>query len=219
MSIEQKRYLTVFTGFILVILGGLLYMQSLQKSSKFQEKQAVKAFIKANQRKKVENVFVPYSRPTKLNFVYDDGIEFKRSVSLQAGLKKFVGDKHINDWKVVCNGKNCSRQVLTSKATNVLKSVKNDKKVKVIRHNVVFSKGKLDLLKSNTKIIGDVYIKNINFIRIPKNFKVEGNIYVINSNAITFMGDNLIDGHIYLSGKSSIRAFPKSVKMTGQIFM
>ena len=33
------------------------------------------------------------------------------------------------------------------------------------------------------------------------------------------MGNNFIDGHIYLSGKSSVRAFPKTVKMSGQIFI
>lgn len=219
MNTEQKRYVFVFTGLFLIILGGLLYMKSLKKSPVYQQKEAIKAYIRANKVEKVENVFVPYDRPTKLNFVYDEGVDFKRSVSLKAGLKKYLGDKHLSDLKVVCNGKNCSRQVVTSKDTAVFKPKKKPRKVNVVNGDVVFEKGNLSYLKSYTKIVGDLYIRDINFIKIPKHFQVEGNIYLINSDGLTFMGDNFIDGHIYLSGKSSIRAFPKSVKMTGQIFI
>ena len=111
------------------------------------------------------------------------------------------------------------KKAVTTKSSSVFKPKKKAKKIKVIRGNVIFEKGNLSFLKSNTKIVGDLYIKNVNFIKIPKNFQVEGNIYLVNSDGLTFMGDNFIDGHIYLSGKSSIRAFPKSVKMTGQIFI
>ena len=219
MNTEQKRYILVFTGLFLIIIGGLLYIKSLKKSPVYQKKEVIKAYIKANKKEKIENIFVPYNKPTKLNFVYDEGIDFKRSVSLNAGLKKYDGDKNISDLKVLCNGKNCSRQVLTSKDTAVFKPKKKSKKITVVNGDVVFKKGNLAHLKSNTKIVGDLYIKDINFIKIPKNFQVEGNVYLINSDGLTFMGDNFIDGHIYLSGKSSIRAFPKSVKMTGQIFI
>ena len=85
MNVEQKRYIVVFTGLFLIILGGLLYMKSLKKSSVYKQKEAIKAYIKANKVEKLDNVFVPYKRPTKLNFVYDEGVDFKRSVFLFIG--------------------------------------------------------------------------------------------------------------------------------------
>ena len=221
MNTEQKRYVFVFTGLFLVILGGLLYIRSSINSKKVAEKNAVIAYIKANKVEKTENIFVPYPRPTKLNFVYDKDIDFKRTISLRAGLKKFTGDKYLNNYRVVCGGKNCKRQVVTTKNTAVFKSVNSLRrsKVKVLNGDVMFSKGNLSALKPNTYIIGDVYIQDINFVKIPKNFRIDGNIYLINSEGLTFMGNNFIDGHIYLSGKSSVRAFPKTVKMSGQIFI
>lgn len=219
MNTEQKRYVLVITGLFLMILGGLVYMKTYKKSPKEVKKAEIRAYIKANKVEKPENIFVPFNRPTKVNFVYDDGIEFKRSISVYDGLKAYSGDKKLNDYAVLCNGKNCRKQVVTSKKTGVVKCKKLAKKTTVVRGNVLFTKGNLKYLKSDVRIEGDLYIKNINFVKIPKNFQVIGNIYIINSEGLTFLGNNFIDGHIYVNGKSSLRAFPKSLKMTGQIFI
>ncbi len=219
MNTEQKRYVLVFTGLFLMIVGGILFLKSLNRSAIDSEKFKVKAYIVANKVEKPENIFVPFNRPTKLNYIYDEGKEFKRDIPMTMGLKKYVGDKYLDDYRIVCAGKNCSRQVLTSQESFVLKNKNISPKTLLVKGDIVFSKGHLDYLKSNTCILGDVYIKDIDFLKIPKNFKVLGNIYLVNADGVTFMGDNLVDGHIYLSGKSSVRAFPKSVKLTGQIFI
>ena len=111
MNTEQKRYVLVFTGLFLMIIGGLVYMRSDKKSAKEMKKAEVRAYIMANKEYKPENIFVPFARPTKVNFVYDDGVEFKRSIPLSAGLKKYVGDKKLSKSKILCNGKNCNRQI------------------------------------------------------------------------------------------------------------
>ena len=219
MNTEQKRYVLVFTGLFFMILGGIIYMKSYRKSAKEIKKSEVRAYIMANKEDKPENIFVPFARPTKVNFVYDDGVEFKRGIPLSAGLKDYAGDTFLNSSKIVCNGKNCRKQVLTSKNTKVFKRKKEAKRLTVVSGNVLFTKGHLEYLKSNTRIEGDLYIKDINFLKIPKNFQVIGNVYVINSDGLSFLGNNFIDGHIFLSGKSSVRAFPKSLKMTGQVFI
>ena len=218
MNTEQKRYLLVFTGLFLMILGGLLYIKTYKKSAKEIKKNQIRAYIIANKEDKPENIFVPFDRPTKVNFVYDDA-PFKRDIPISAGLKEYRNDKYLNNAKIVCNGKNCRRQALVSKNAKVVKIRKAGKSVNVIDGNVLLSKNNLKKLKSNTRINGDLYIKDINFLRIPKDFCVVGNVYVINSQGLTFMGNNFIDGHIFVSGKSSLRAFPKNVKITGQIFM
>ena len=219
MNNEQKRYVLVFTGLFLMILGGLIYMKTYKKSAKEVKKAEIRAYIATHKENKPENIFVPYPRPTKLNFVYDEGIEFKRDIPLSAGLKKYTGDRYLSKSKILCNGKNCRKQVLTSKKTNVIKCKKSAKKTTVVRGDVLFTKGNLKYLKSDVRIEGDLYIKDINFVKIPKNFQVIGNIYLINSDGLSFLGNNFIDGHIFVSGKSSLRAFPKSLKMTGQIFI
>lgn len=219
MNTEQKRYVLVFTGLFLMILGGFVYMKTYKKSAKEVKKAEIRAYIKANKEDKPENIFVPFARPTKVNFVYDDGVEFKRGISLSAGLKNYASDRYLNKAKLLCNGKNCRKQVLTSKKTNVVKFKKSSSKVKVISGNVLFTKGHLEYLKSNVRIEGDLYIKDINFVKIPKNFHVIGNIYLINSEALSFAGNNFVNGHIFVSGNSSLKAFPKTLKMTGQIFI
>ncbi|MBR1544499.1 MAG: hypothetical protein IJ638_00960 [Alphaproteobacteria bacterium] len=219
MNTEQKRYALVFTGLFLMILGGFIYMKTYKKSAKEIKKAEIRAYIKANKEDKSENIFVPFARPTKVNFVYDDVVEFKRSIPLSAGLKKYAGDRHLSRSKLLCNGKNCRKQVLTSKNTSVVRCKKPSSRVKVISGNVLFTKGHLEYLKSDIRIEGDLYIKDISFVKIPKNFHVIGNIYLINSEALSFAGNNFIDGHIFVSGKSSVKAFPKTLKMTGQIFI
>ena len=94
-----------------------------------------------------------------------------------------------------------------------------NKKVKVIRGNVEITKGQLDALKPNTKIVGNLYIRNVNFLRIPENFIVEGDVYIVDSEGVTFVGDSRVNGQVYVYGKSSIKSVPSSVKITGQIFV
>ncbi len=218
MNTEQKRYLLVFIGLFLMILGGIIYMKTYKKSEKEIKKDKIKVYIMANEKVKPENIFVPFAKPTKVNFVYDDGVEFKRGIPLSLGMKSYTGDKILNNSKLLCNGKDCRKQVLTSNKTKVVKHKKAEKYT-IISGNVLFTKGHLEYLKSNVKIEGDLYIKDINFVKIPKNFHIIGNVYLINSDGLSFLGNNFIDGHIFLSGKSSVKAFPKTLKMTGQIFI
>ena len=70
MNTEQRRYLLVFTGLFLMILGGLLYMNSDgKKLSKSKKRAEIIRYIEENREDKPENIFVPYDRPSKLNFV------------------------------------------------------------------------------------------------------------------------------------------------------
>ncbi len=212
MNAEQKRYVIVFTGLLLIFLGGILF---LNKPSESEKTMIVKTISKVTEEKS-SNQFVPYERPTKLNHTYYSEL----SISSDEGIKEYDGDKYMDEFRVVCSGKNCKKQILTSKNSFVFnKTSSHKKKVEVVKKDVVFSKGNLNHLKENVKIVGNLYVKDINFLKIPKNFKVIGNVYVINSEGLTFMGNNFIDGHIYVQGKGSIRAFPKTVRMTGQIFI
>ena len=131
MNTEQKRYLLVFTGLFLMILGGLLYIKTYKKSAKEIKKDQIRSYIIANKENKPENIFVPFNKPTKVNFVYDD-IHFKRKLPVSAGLKEYRNDRYLNNAKVVCNGKNCKRQALVSKNAKVIKIRKSGKNVNVI---------------------------------------------------------------------------------------
>ena len=217
MNTEQKRYVLVFTGLFLMILGGLLFIKADMKKAKKNKKSNVLAYMIGSKEESPENIFVPCARPTKLNFVYDEGVEFKREIPLNAGLREYK-DTSLDDVTVFCNGRNCEKQIVGKNNVDVL-MYKKAPKPKVFYGNVMFSKGNLKYLKSGMKIVGDLYIKNLNFIRIPKGFKVVGNVYIENSDGVNFLGNNFVDGHIFLSGKSSLKALPKSFKMTGQIFM
>ena len=221
MNTEQKRYILVFTGIFLIILGGLIYLNSSKKTTVNDEKKAqILAFIETNKVERPENIFKPCEKPSKLNFIYDEHLDFKRSIPLDAGMKSANMNKYLNNLKVVCSGKNCRNQVVTVKDTYVLKKTRTvAKKINVIEGNLEITAGHVKKIKSDTVVKGDLYIVGVNFLRVPKNFKVYGNIYLVDSEGLTFMGNNYIDGNIYLSGHSSIRAFPKTMKMTGQIFI
>ena len=245
MTNEQKRYIIVFTGLFLMVLGGLLYLNSQNKKSNSANKKNkpnAELQILIKNAKKPENIFTPYPRPTKVNYIYGEDTKFMRTIPNSYGTISYSGDGYLNNLRLVCGGKNCPRQVIINKRTakydiaTLNRMIANHKQVRVtkmmakstasqkvktnvIRGDVVITKGELSALKPNTKIVGNVYIKNINSLRIPHNFKVEGDMYVINSEGVTFVGDSRVNGQVYVYGKSSIKAVPSTVKISGQIFV
>ena len=213
MDIKKKRYYIVFTGLFLVILGMLIY--ALRPVKKIKKESNV--LTKVSAVKTVKVVKAEKAKGLPLNFVYDVPSDYKRTIPHYVGMKRHIED--MDNMQIVCNGKNCKRQVLKTSKVKVYHTKKAKKTLSVVNGNVVFSKNNLKYLKSDVKIIGDLYIKDINFLKIPDNFIVLGNIYLINSEGLTFMGKTYIDGHIFVKGKSSVRALPYNVKLTGQIFI
>ena len=219
---RNKKYYIVFTGLFLILLGFVIYFIDSSKKNKkaivVLTKDASYAAYQAKSVKVVKVVQKEKSKPKGLpvNYVYEIP-NFKRSIPHDLGMKRFV--EELDNFQIICNGKNCKRQVLTGKNATTNCGVKRKVKFNVVNGDVVFSKNDLRYLKSYTKIVGDLYIKDIDFLKIPQNFYVIGNVYVINSNGVTFMGKNFIDGHIFVKGKSSIRALPYDVTLTGQIFI
>ncbi|MBD5398904.1 hypothetical protein HDR60_05390 [bacterium] len=218
MNMDNKKYYIVFTGLFLIFVGFFVYF--IDSSKKVENKtvsltKPVSYSVETVKVVKVVQAEKPKGLP--LNYVYEIP-NFERSIPYYLGTKRFI--EELDNFQIICSGKNCNRQILTGKnATTSNCNRKNNVKIKVVRGDVTFSKNNLKYLKSNTKIVGDLYIRDINFLKIPKNFAVIGNVYVINSDGLTFMGKNFIDGHIFVKGKSSIRALPYDVKLTGQIFI
>ena len=216
----NKRYYIVFTGLFLILIGFFVYFMDSSKPSVKQITVSTKPnsySLKATKSLKVVKV-VQNEKPKGLpvNYVYEIP-NFKRSIPYSLGMKRFR--EELDNFQIICSGKNCNRQVLTGVNAKTDCGKKVRRKFNVVNGDVVFSKNDLRYLNSYTKIVGDLYIKDIDFIKIPKNFYVIGNVYVVNSNGVTFMGKNFIDGHIIVKGKSSIRALPYDVKLTGQIFI
>lgn len=215
----KVNYRVVFGGIFLVILGSFLYFIAPSKKPVKLKSKAINFVKTKRQDVKVIEVVVCDSRDgLPLNFVYDAPDEYKRQIPWDLGMKHYIED--LDGLRIVCASQNCDKQVLTTKYAKVQK-LKDTTKVSVtfIDGDVELSKNNLEYLKSNIRIVGDLYIRDINFLKIPKNFSVIGNVYVINSEGLTFMGDNLIDGHIFLRGYGSIKALPNNVKLTGQIFI
>lgn len=213
----NKRHYIVFTGLFLIFIGFFVYFIDSSKRvvKTVQSTKPVSYSVETMKVVKVVHTEKPKGLP--VNFVYEIP-NFERSIPYYLGTKRFIND--LDNFQIICNGANCKRQVLTGKNAGTFNcNNKNKVRVKVVRGDVTFSKNDLKYLKSNTKIIGNLYIRDINFLKIPTNFTVIGNIYVINSDGLTFMGKNFIDGHIFVKGKSSIRALPYDVKLTGQIFI
>ena len=213
MNIQNKRYYVVFTGLFLILVGLFIYFLNPSKKVKKESVGLTKSKLVSS--KSVKKVKAEKAKGLPVNFVYEVP-NFKKTIPHNVGMKRHIED--MDKMQIVCNGKNCKRQVLTGANAKTYKCAKT-KKQNVIKGDVLFSKNSLKHLKSNTKIVGDLYIKNINFLKIPANFTVIGNIYVINSEGVTFTGKSFIDGHIFVKGKSSVRALPYNVKLNGQIFI
>ncbi|MDR2098730.1 MAG: hypothetical protein LBO78_01750 [Rickettsiales bacterium] len=230
MDTNKKRYKLVFTGIFLVIIGGLIYYCSTRKGCQNSESAKGESYLirvrrgnniedfraESLPRPEVRN-FRYKSQP--LNFVYE-AEEFEPSIPHDIGLKRGFDYSDLDGLKVVCGSKMCDKQVLTAKSAKTIRASKpKPEKVKVVNGSVLFSKDSLKYLQSNVRVMGDLYIRDIDFLKIPKNFSVMGNVYITNSEGVTFMGGNFIDGHIFVRGKSSVRALPYNVKLTGQIFI
>lgn len=216
----NKRYFIVFTGLFLILLGFFIYFIDSSKQNRKKTVVLTKpASYTAVQTKSVKVVKVVKKEKPKglpVNYVYEIP-NFKRSIPHDLGMKRFI--ESLDNFQIICSGKNCKRQVLTGKGAKTTCGIKRKIRFNVVNGDVVFSKNSLQYLRSYTKVVGDLYIKDIDFLQIPHNFYVIGNVYVINSNGVTFMGKNFIDGHIFVKGKSSIRALPYDVTLTGQIFI
>jgi hypothetical protein len=180
MTKEQKRYILVFTGLFLMVLGGIIYFNHKnQKENLSNENIQTKAELKIrieNAGTKKANIFVPYARPTKLNYIYGENVTFIREIPSTQGTVKYTGDKYMNNLRVVCGGPNCSRQVVTRKKSNIsnwqasngstmretLYNIQNQNnvhinvkrktssvKLKVVRGNVEISKEKIPIPEQN----------------------------------------------------------------------
>jgi hypothetical protein len=234
MSTKKKRYTLVFAGIFLIALGGLIYYFSpLKKRSAadnaYNDSQDVSILVRVKRGNNIEEfrarpIFKSGARNVRyksqpLDFVYEVP-GFEPSIPHDAGLKRHYDSSDLDGLKIVCGSKACGKQVLTTKSA---KSFRDPRlvpaKVKVVKGDVMFSKDSLRYLEKNVKVLGDLYIRNIDFLKIPKNFSVMGNIYITNSEGVTFMGGNFVDGHIFVRGKSSLRALPYDVKLSGQIFI
>ncbi len=220
MAMDKKTYNIVFTGILLIFLGFAIYFIVVPKSNKNEvKKNPVLTKVNTNNVKNDTKEYVVKSEKPKglpLHFVYDVPVDYEKPLPHYVGTKCFV--EELDNFKIVCASANCERQILTSVKVEVIKCKPRVVKT-LLRGDVLFTKGSLKYLKPNVRIIGDLYIKDIDFLEIPKNFDVIGDIYLINSDGLTFLGKNFIDGNIYVSGKSSIRALPYNLKMTGQIFI
>ena len=166
MDIKKKRYYIVFTGLFLVILGMLIY--ALRPVKKIKKESNV--LTKVSAVKTVKVVKAEKAKGLPLNFVYDVPSDYKRTIPHYVGMKRHIED--MDNMQIVCNGKNCKRQVLTTSKVKVYHTKKAKKTLSVVNGNVVFSKNNLKYLKSDVKIIGDLYIKDINFLKIPDNFSI-----------------------------------------------
>ena len=158
MNIQNKRYYVVFTGLFLILVGLFIYF--LNPSKKVKKESAGLTKSKLVSSKSVKKVKAEKAKGLPVNFVYEVP-NFKKTIPHNVGMKRHIED--MDKMQIVCNGKNCKRQVLTGANAKTYKCAKT-KKQNVIKGDVLFSKNSLKHLKSNTKIVGDLYIKNINFL-------------------------------------------------------
>ena len=234
MDTKKKMYLIVFAGIVLIAAGVLLYRFSRPKESAETSKNSVtttitmERVIKADALKSndVGNfradsmpgpavVNIRYkSQP--LDFVYEKR-GFAPSVPHYVGTRR--PSSGLDGLRIVCAGKECERQVITSKIAEVANPCPARVKPTIVKGDVVFSKSTMKKMRGNMRIIGNLYIEGVDYIKIPRNFMVIGDVYVIDSEGVTFMGASTIDGNIFVRGRSSIRALPRDVSLTGQIFI
>lgn len=219
MAMDKRKYNIIFTGLFLFVLGFVIYFISVPKSKPKNLAKSTK--VAKNNYKQIaqvqNNVKNEKPKGLPLHFVYDVPDDYERVVPNYVGTKRFRED--LDNFQIVCGSPNCDRQVLTSITVEIVNCKPHKNNITVLNGDVLFTKGSLKFLKPNVRVMGDLYIKDIDFLKIPNNFDVFGDIYVINSDGLTFMGKNFIDGNIFVKGKSSIRALPYDLKMTGQIFI
>lgn len=89
----------------------------------------------------------------------------------------------------------------------------------VINSDLILTENKISLLKGNTLINGNLYVKNLDFLKLPKNLYVNGNIYVINSKGLLINENTTVNGNVIVSGISSLRRIVDSIKIAGQVFI
>ena len=226
MKIKHANYIIVFTGIILVVAG--LAIRGFQKKNDKKNHLAKAPATAAGKTKRandIENfratitlkneVSNARAKSKGLNYAY--GVEdFKPSLPANAGERPRARDK-VDGLTLTCFD-DCRTQIL-AKRRAVERFERAYGPAETHRGDVRLGKKNVAELKENTRIVGNLYISNLNNVRIPCGFSVSGNIYVRNSKNVRFMGDNLIDGSVFLKGASSIRALPGGVILTGQIFI
>jgi hypothetical protein len=232
MDKKKKRYLIVFTGIILIIAGIVLYAFSLPKESVTKSKDVITTTVtieRTTRRSRRDNNIENFRaeslpKPEVVNFRYkSQPLNFVYDKKSENPIPHYIGTKRpssdLDGLRIVCSGKECERQLITAKSAKVSKPCKPAPKIEVVRSDVVFAKDSLKYLKSNVRIMGNLYIEGVDFIRIPKDFMVVGDVYITDSEGVTFTGRSFIGGNIFVRGRSSMRALPHDVKMTGQIFI
>lgn len=97
-----------------------------------------------------------------------------------------------------------------SKKSNCFENI-NNSKVLVITYN------NLSCLKSGDIVDGSIYIKGVNFYKMPK-LIVKGNVYLKNSRGLKIAENSVINGNIFVKSDSSIKPID-NVDFKGQIFI
>ncbi|MDR1476821.1 MAG: hypothetical protein LBI17_01685, partial [Rickettsiales bacterium] len=218
MDKKKKRHVVVFTGIILVIAGIVLYAFSLPKESVTKSKDVITTAVTIEKSVRRSNNIENFSaeslpKPEVSNFRYkSQPLNFVYEGKNVDRIPHYIGTKRpgsdLDGLRIVCSGKQCERQLITAKSAKARKPRKPAPATEVVRGDVVFAKDSLKYLKSNVRIVGNLYIEGVDFIRIPKDFMVVGNVYITDSEGVTFMGRSLIDGNIFVRGRSSMRALP-----------
>jgi hypothetical protein len=85
--------------------------------------------------------------------------------------------------------------------------------------SVVVTKKTVGDLKCNGVILGDLYIANIDGLKLPENMVVMGSVYVYNSTRLSFGPKSYVRGNIFVRGRSSIKTLSSGTLLGGQIFV
>ena len=209
---ENKKYILVLSGIVLCAIGGLLYItkpKKIKSVAKIKREQ-IKQLLANNSTLTKENNFKPCVKPTKLNQTFDNIIKINSISNIN---NKYNTETIKRDFNTTI--KLTFEPKINKRINKYYKIIKT----KIVRGNLYLSKGNLEYLKPNTDIVGDVYINNIDRLKIPYNVRIAGNIYLNNSKGLTFVGNNIVTGHIFVEGVSSIKTLPESSFIKGQIFI
>ncbi|MDR3126183.1 MAG: hypothetical protein LBT92_00955 [Rickettsiales bacterium] len=85
--------------------------------------------------------------------------------------------------------------------------------------SVVITKNTVGELKCSGVILGDLYIANIDGLKLPEKMVVMGSVYVYNSVRLSFGPKSYVRGNIFVRGRSSIKTLSKGTLLGGQIFV
>ena len=120
--------------------------------------------------------------------------------------------------RIVCADFGCVTQVITRKDSARAKKAAAKPAKKFVNGDAVISKDSLPVLE-NTRIAGNLYVRGLDYVKLPRGIEVGGNLVLQDSMNARFAGEAKIAGNILVRGQSSLAALPNSVKLGGQIVM